>query len=233
MLPRTLMFERIVVGHLAQKPGDYSGAIMAMPRNLQMMFVHAYQSYLFNRIVSERIRRGLPLNEPLVGDVVLPVDKDGLPDHDKYIPVRSETEPGPGRDPGAERAGLCQCRPIRIGERDGEKASRAKSGDDSRRQGIDRQDFVVPTILSAVPPAAGERSSPSIPELTYSVKDSDLEMGMALGKGCYATTFLREIMKVDAIRERSRRLSRIGLRGASGTSGLESREVPLLSLIPF
>src|SRR3989337_1220861 len=53
------------------------------------MFVHAYQSYLFNRILSERMRRGLPLNEPLEGDLVLPLDKKGLPDRDRPLLVEA------------------------------------------------------------------------------------------------------------------------------------------------
>jgi tRNA pseudouridine13 synthase len=50
--PRTLTFERMAIGYLARNPGDYVGAIQVLPPNLQMMFVHAYQSYLFNRMLS-------------------------------------------------------------------------------------------------------------------------------------------------------------------------------------
>ena len=88
--PSQLTFERTVIGYLVRNPGDYVGAIRVLPGNLQMMFVHAYQSYMFNRILSERLRRGMPLDRPLVGDVVLPADKNGLPDHDKYVPVTDQ-----------------------------------------------------------------------------------------------------------------------------------------------
>src|SRR5512136_1147114 len=85
-----LTFERTMIAHLIDKPGDYLGALRTLPKNLLMMFVHAYQSYLFNRILSERIRAGLPINEPLVGDLVLPLNKLNLPDHDNPIPVTAE-----------------------------------------------------------------------------------------------------------------------------------------------
>ncbi len=85
--PRTLTFERMLIGWLLRNPGDWSGAIRTLPPNLQMMFVHAYQSYLFNLILSERIRRGIPLDRPIVGDVVLPADRTGYADHDKPVPV--------------------------------------------------------------------------------------------------------------------------------------------------
>ncbi len=198
MLPRTLMFERIVVGHLAQKPDDYPGAIMAMPRNLQMMFVHAYQSYLFNRIVSERIRRGLPLNEPLVGDVVLPVDKDGLPDHDKYIPV---TKTNLDLVATQVRNGRAYVSAVLFGSESVMAKGEPGEIEDIivAEESIDRQDFIVPTIPECSSTGSRREIVAKYSELTYSVKGSDLEIGLALGKGCYATTFLREMMKVDAI----------------------------------
>jgi tRNA pseudouridine13 synthase len=198
LLPRPLMFERIVVGHLAQHPGDFPGAIMAMPRNLQMMFVHAYQSYLFNRILSERIRRGLPLNEPLVGDVVLPVDKDGLPDHDKYIPV---TKTNLDLVATQVRNGRAYVSAVLFGS-DSELA-KGEPGEIEAAvvaaERIERQDFVVPVIPECSSTGSRREIVARYSELAYSAKDRDLEIGLALGKGCYATTFLREIMKVDAI----------------------------------
>jgi tRNA pseudouridine13 synthase len=198
LLPKPLMFERIVVGHLAQHPGDFPGAIMAMPRNLQMMFVHAYQSYLFNRILSERIRRGLPLNEPLVGDVVLPVDKDGLPDHDKYIPV---TKTNLDLVATQVRNGRAYVSAILFGS-DSELAKGEPGEIESTiiaAESIERKDFVVPVIPECSSTGSRREIVAKYSELTYSVNERDLEIVLALGKGCYATTFLREIMKVDAI----------------------------------
>jgi len=70
--PKIMTFERTLIGHLSRNPGDHAGAISTLPSNLQMMFVHAYQSFLFNRMLSERVRRGIPLDRPVEGDVVLP-----------------------------------------------------------------------------------------------------------------------------------------------------------------
>src|SRR2546427_13243265 len=51
------------------------------------MFVHGCQSSLFNRVMSERMRRRLPIHEPVAGDLVLPADRRGLPDRDRTIDV--------------------------------------------------------------------------------------------------------------------------------------------------
>ena len=69
-LPRTLTCSNAsICGYLARNPGDYRGGIMVLPPNLQMMFVHAYQSLIFNRVLSERIRRGIPLDRAVLGDL--------------------------------------------------------------------------------------------------------------------------------------------------------------------
>jgi tRNA pseudouridine13 synthase len=79
VFPRFLRYERFMLGHLAKCPRDFVGAFRELPRRLRKLFVHAYQSYLFNRFLSERIRRGIPLNEPQVGDYVIKLDEHGLP----------------------------------------------------------------------------------------------------------------------------------------------------------
>ncbi len=75
VFPRFLDYEREILEHLARYPNDYVNAFRRLPYWIRRMFVHAYQSYLFNRILSERMRRGLPLDEPVEGDVV----RGGLP----------------------------------------------------------------------------------------------------------------------------------------------------------
>ena len=48
--------------NLAEKPNDFIGAFKQLPFKLQMLFVQAHQSYLFNRFLGERIRNGISLN---------------------------------------------------------------------------------------------------------------------------------------------------------------------------
>ncbi len=69
-------YERAMLNHLITREGDYIGALRSLPKSLLMMFVHAYQSYLFNMMVSERIKRGVDVQ---IGDVVMKTDKHGIP----------------------------------------------------------------------------------------------------------------------------------------------------------
>jgi tRNA pseudouridine13 synthase len=77
--PRQLRFERLMLGHLSENPTDYVGAFRRLPPKLQALFVQAYQSYLFNQFLSERLKLRLPLNAALEGDFVVPVERSGLP----------------------------------------------------------------------------------------------------------------------------------------------------------
>ncbi len=86
--PRHLRYEHFMLEHLAKQPRDFVGAFRELPLTLRRLFVHAYQSFLFNRFLSERIRRDIPLNEAQVGDYVVKLDDHGLPTKE-FTPVTS------------------------------------------------------------------------------------------------------------------------------------------------
>ncbi len=66
--PKHLSYERTLLDHLAKNPRDYANALRKLPRNLLKMFVHAYQSYLFNEYLKKRLGElGL---DPVDGDIV-------------------------------------------------------------------------------------------------------------------------------------------------------------------
>jgi tRNA pseudouridine13 synthase len=202
LFPRPLMFERTVVAHLAQNPGDFTGAIMALPRNLQMMFVHAYQAFLFNRILSERIRRGMPIDAPVEGDVVLPTDKDGLPDHDKHVPVTRFNLDLVATQVRNRRASVSA---VLFGSES--VLAEGEPGEIERliigQEGISKADFVVPRIPECSSRGSRREIVARYWDFSHSVEGDVLETSFSLGKGCYATCLLREIMKEDMI-ERDR-----------------------------
>ncbi|XVF06287.1 hypothetical protein REPUB_Repub06bG0034400 [Reevesia pubescens] len=68
-LPRHLVAERAMLQCLKKCPGNYLQALKAIPRTLRMMYVHSYQSYLWNHAASMRVQK-YGSNEVVLGDLV-------------------------------------------------------------------------------------------------------------------------------------------------------------------
>jgi tRNA pseudouridine13 synthase len=89
--PGHLRYERAMLHRLVEgddEPADFRAALETTPENLQRLFVNAAQSYAFNRILSERLDRGLPFDRPVAGDLVCFADSDApaglaLPDQNR------------------------------------------------------------------------------------------------------------------------------------------------------
>jgi tRNA pseudouridine13 synthase len=77
--PKQLRYERMMLKSLAEEPCDFAGAFMRLPTKLLELFIQAYQSYLFNKFLSKRIKDGFSLNVAEVGDYVINVEKSGMP----------------------------------------------------------------------------------------------------------------------------------------------------------
>ena len=66
--PRNLGYELSMLNYLIQNPDDFPGALKSLPKKLGMMFVHAYQSYIFNLALSRYIAGGFDIERlPLAG----------------------------------------------------------------------------------------------------------------------------------------------------------------------
>jgi len=53
--PKQFRYEKSLLYHLTKNPEDYQGAIKRLPEGLQTLFIHAYQSWVFNRALSKLI----------------------------------------------------------------------------------------------------------------------------------------------------------------------------------
>ncbi|MFQ5979178.1 MAG: tRNA pseudouridine(13) synthase TruD [Candidatus Heimdallarchaeota archaeon] len=65
-LPSHYEYERILAQYLLKRQGDGWGAIRALPKDIVKLFLHAFQSYLFNKVLSELLRNPEELSPELV-----------------------------------------------------------------------------------------------------------------------------------------------------------------------
>ncbi|MFX0080030.1 MAG: tRNA pseudouridine(13) synthase TruD [Candidatus Hermodarchaeota archaeon] len=67
------LYERAITHYLNKHPDDYKGAFQVIPRDLARLYVHAFQSYIFNKTISQRVIQGISLQEPTIGDYTKPI----------------------------------------------------------------------------------------------------------------------------------------------------------------
>ncbi len=206
--PETFSFERTLLAKLAQgRSGE--GALRALPRTLRQLFVHAYQSYLFNLALSSRVQRGHGLGVPLVGDRVLRLSPDGLESGSEPLPVGEDNLPEVTQ---WVRSGRARVAGPLVGtetpRQEGEPGLIVEEVLD--REGLSRKDFHIPeapelssrgtyrSLLAPLPlrvfPEARARAE-AHPEMTG---ERSIRFDLVLEKGQYATVLLREFMKVGA-----------------------------------
>ena len=92
--PQHLKYERMMLEHLARTPTDFAGAIRRLPRGIMLLFVHAFQSHIFNRVLSERISAGEVNSETAVSETGNLVGADTAPtEREKKVLEELRIEP--------------------------------------------------------------------------------------------------------------------------------------------
>src|SRR5437867_3601741 len=193
--PREWGFEKAILNRLAVRPEDFVGALQQLPLNLLILFVHGYQSYVFNRILSERMAGGLPIHEPVEGDIVLATRPDGRPDRTREIAVDcTNIEKAAAQC----RAGKAFVSGVLFGSESEFAAGRP--GETEKRvvlsEGLRREDFVIPAIPRLSSRGARRELLAPLRDLEWDAADGTLELRFALTPGCYGTSLLREFLKV-------------------------------------
>ncbi|TFF88664.1 MAG: tRNA pseudouridine(13) synthase TruD [Promethearchaeota archaeon] len=73
--PRGLNYEYNLINYLINHPEDYEGAIRSLSDDLISLLINSFQSFLFNKMLSLRVKSGYPLNQPIKGDVISILDE--------------------------------------------------------------------------------------------------------------------------------------------------------------
>jgi tRNA pseudouridine13 synthase len=74
--PKSLNYERMMIKFLIDNPGDYEGAINHLPKYLIKLLISSFQSYLFNKLLSLRFKKGISLTKPIKGDIFVILDEE-------------------------------------------------------------------------------------------------------------------------------------------------------------
>ncbi len=192
-LPQDLRYEKLVAKSLLRHPNDYELAFSKISPRIQTLFVHAYQSYLFNRILSLRFQQNLSIVDPLPGDFLIRLDRahTGRDDwlyvternHEKLLERVQSGEYGlAGTIPGyaSKMPNTSQSDLIRTV---------------LKSEGISLSNFRHGETQHLDSPGGFHLLAINLPEITGECIPEGLQVKFKLRKGSYATVVLRELMK--------------------------------------
>ncbi|WP_457590997.1 tRNA pseudouridine(13) synthase TruD [Geoglobus sp.] len=196
-LPKYLIYERTLLQKLREGKSELH-ALLSLPKSLKLMFIHAYQSYLFNLLLSARIEEFGTLKAIEAGDFADYRQKSG-----EYIVSADEfskvTEFNLRRVRFLMERGYAYLSlPLPGYETKLEGWSGEKLSELLESEGVRLEDFrgKYPEFSSR-----GSFRTAEIPfdfsELSWKVSDSKAVFKFFLPKGCFATVFLREFTKSD------------------------------------
>jgi tRNA pseudouridine13 synthase len=192
ILPVQMNYERAMLHHLVERPGDYAGALQVLPPKLLSMFVSAFQSYLFNLALSRRIDDGFSLDDPQPGD--------------RLLFANGRTDTVTTANSSAVKIHLKRGRCTIALFMPGKGKSEAKT----------RGELATEALLAelCISPESFERASVFVrtkydgawrpivlrTEIRSALEGGSLRLQFSLPPGHYATTVCREFMKADPVR---------------------------------
>jgi tRNA pseudouridine13 synthase len=201
--PKHLTFEKSILNKLIQDNEDYVGALLELPKNLLTMFIYAYQSFLFNKILSARMKKNIPINRAIVGDIILPIRKGTVNqtminvNQNNIFKVNRQIDKGRAFVSGPLIGGDTSFAKGEMGEIERKVIEEEK---------IDIRDFIIPQIPFISSSGLRRPLISTVENLSYKIIDTDLNkskkavrVAFDLQKGSYATSLLREIMKSSDI----------------------------------
>ena len=172
-------------GELTDK--SYMNALHALPKPLQRMFVHAYQSYLFNEAVSNRVEMGI--NKYVEGDIIIDTEehivRDKTPEEFQELIDTFQASP------------TCPLYGTKVPFADGEVGEMEK--DILNKYDITKQDFEVPKMPRLGSHGLRRSMRFQVWDASATPTDDGVMCEFSINKGSYATAVLREVMKKDVV----------------------------------
>jgi tRNA pseudouridine13 synthase len=178
--------ESRVMSRLIAREDDHLGALRSLPITLRKLFVNSYQAYIFNKVLSMAVERGIKIARAVPGDNWARLAPDQL---------RVGKVHGVREEPDENALPLVQL--VGYAFRDyGSRFDRLII-EQLRIEGTEPRQFYVKEA-DEMSSEGGFRHAPLIArDLNYSPGTEALVLDFSLSKGEYATTLLREVLKPE------------------------------------
>ncbi|KZX10977.1 tRNA pseudouridine(13) synthase TruD [Methanobrevibacter filiformis] len=194
LMPNGMRYERIMLRELLSQLKkreldeiSYMKSIYALPKPLQRMFVNAYQSYLFNKAVSNRIKLGI--DKYVDGDIV--IDKEEHWIHDKTPEELQIMIDNFEASPTSPLFGT----KVPLGE--------GKVGELEQKvlddEGLKKEDFECPKTPKLGSHGIRRAMRFKLWDAKATATDEGILTEFSITKGSYATSVLREVMKNEVV----------------------------------
>jgi tRNA pseudouridine13 synthase len=189
--PLQMSYERAMLHYLHTHPGDYPGALRELPPKLLSMFVSAFQSYLFNAALSQRLDDGHTLEDPLPGDRLI------------FSNGRTDTVTAANLTTVSMhiRRERCMIALFMPGKEEFEQKSEGESAVFAllEKYGITAEDFKSASAFVHTKFDGAWRPVVLKTEIESRLENHDVWLKFSLPPGHYATTVCREYMKADPV----------------------------------
>jgi tRNA pseudouridine13 synthase len=172
---------------LTKHPGNYGGALRALPPKLLSMFVSAYQSWLFNMALSARCAKGILLSDVEIGEHLL--FTNGRVDivNKKNLPIARQHMKRGRCAVAAWMPGATS--PVMPGPMEEEMIALMEMDDVSMQNFANSSSFIETNFGGA------HRRILLKTEIDYDISGTDVTFRFILPPGHYATTVCREYMQ--------------------------------------
>ena len=199
LMPTGMRYERMMLKELFKEEGkrkkfqeilddiSYKKALFSLPKPLQRMFVHAYQSYLFNKVVSNRVAMGI--DEYIEGDIVMDNEEHLL--HDKSPEELTQLISNFEANPSSPLYGT----KVPFGEKSVGKMEK----EILKEEGLKKEDFECPKTPRLGSHGLRRSIRFKIWDTHAIATDEGVLTEFSINKGSYATAVLREIMKNEVV----------------------------------
>jgi tRNA pseudouridine13 synthase len=192
-MPAGLRYEKMMLREIIKEDNkkeelddqSYIKALRSLPKPLSRMFVHAYQSYLFNKAVSERVRLGI--DKYVNGDIII--------DNQEHLIHEFNTEDI------QEQINQFQAHPTAPLYGSKVPLGQDQVGDIEQRilreENLKLEDFLVPKMPKLGSHGLRRAVRFKVWDTQAENTDEGVLLNFSIPKGCYATAVLREVMKKD------------------------------------